>query len=186
MTIVDLPTLGRPTMATRMEVRSAASSSGSSKSSKACFEELGNLEVMGGGDADDAADPEGIEGVKEVKPGKIIDFIDGEDEALAGAEQKTGDELIEDGDPDSDVDNQNDDVGLFDGDLCLAPDLFLVRDLRLGIDPAGVDHFEGFSKTVCIGVEPVAGDPLRLIDNRDPLFGDPVEKGRFADIRASD
>ena len=57
---------------------------------------------------------------------------------------------------------------------------------RLGLEPAGVDHgglppLEGHR-----AVEAIAGDAGHVAHERAPVTDEPVEEGRFADIRPAD
>ena len=72
------------------------------------------------------------------------------------------------------------------------------RDLRLltnepehavgggGIEPAGIDHLKATALVRALGINPVAGDARLVVDDGVPGPENPVEQGRFPDVRSPD
>ena len=72
-----------------------------------------------------------------------VDFVDGEEDGLAAAEEEAGEFEVGGGEFGAAVDDHDDGVGFLEGDLGLAEDFggdegFVVGDDAAGVDDAGV------------------------------------------------
>ena len=54
------------------------------------------------------------------------------------------------------------------------------------IEPAGIDHLKATALVRALGINPVAGDARLVVDDGVPGPQNPVEQGRFPDVRSPD
>ena len=129
---------------------------------------------------------QGVELAALVLPARVVGLVDDEEHRLRGAPQAIGDVMVERRDAGRGVDDEEDDVGLLDGDAGLVLDPLL--DLRAGLEleAAGVDHREVAAAPVGGAVDAVAGRAGQILDDRDPLTDETVEQRGLADVRAAD
>ena len=84
------------------------------------------------------------------------------------------------------VDDEQDDVGLGDREPGLLLDARLDRVVRVELEPAGVDDDEPPAVPLGVAVQPVAGRPGAVLDDRRALAEEPVEQRALADVRSAD
>ena len=108
---------------------------------------------------------------------------DGFDSAFA---QEGGDFLVSGGEAVLAIDEEEDEVGLAEGQIDLMAD---VVGQLVGIDEAeaaGVDEFDPAVADLEGGGDAIARDSWGILDDADELVGEPVEKAAFADVGAAD
>ena len=84
------------------------------------------------------------------------------------------------------VHEEDDDVRLLDGKRGLLPHLHVHDVFGLGFEPAGVHEQELLVLPGGLGVIPVPGHTGHVLDDGEVPPDDPVEEGRFADVRPAD
>ena len=136
-------------------------------------------------DAERIAQSEGVKLVRGVYLVVVVDLVADQDHLFRGAAQDVGHQHIEVGDAGSDLHEEQDDVGLVDGQQHLTADFILEDIFRIDGVPARVDHGEFFAVPVRFAVVAVAGGSGRRIDDRLPLAHEAVEEGAFADVRTA-
>jgi hypothetical protein len=117
---------------------------------------------------------------------RVIGFVGDKQHRLADGPQSLGDGLIERHDAIADIDDKQHDGRFLDRESDLPFDI--VRQVVVVDDahPAGVAEFEPASVGFDGRADAVPGDSRRGIDNADPPSGEPIEQGRFADVRPTD
>ena len=136
-------------------------------------------------DAVGIAQPECVKLVRRIDLVVVIDFVTDEDHLFRGAAQNVCHHHVEVGDAGPDLHEEEDHVGLVDGQQHLTADFVFEDVLRIDGVPAGVDHGELFAVPVRFAVVAVAGGSGRRIDDRLPLAHEAVEEGAFADVRTA-
>ena len=103
-----------------------------------------------------------------------------------GAAKLVGDFLVERGDADTPVDHEDDRISF--GDSLLGLTRHLVHDAVLGqrLETAGIDHQIRLGPQLAVTVMTIASQAGNIGDQRVTRAGQPVEKGRFTDIRPAD
>ena len=89
-------------------------------------------------------------------------------------------------DPGARVDDEQDQVGLCDRGVRLIGDRARDRRLVGDVDAAGVDQPEALAVPVGDELLAVAGDTRRLVHHGRPRLGQPVDERRLADVRKAD
>ena len=84
------------------------------------------------------------------------------------------------------VDHQQRDIGLVERALGLCPHATAERLRRCLLEPRRIDQAEIEIGDAALGLAAVAGDPRRIVDQRQRPPGQPIEQRRFADIRPAD
>ena len=201
---VDLPTFGRPTMATRGGGGSSAVHGCSVELDVdigravvrlrlGCGREPGHhlVEQVTGAPSVQRAhrerlsEAEGEELPAVVLPAVVVRLVDDDDHLLAAAPQPRGDRLVVVGHPDGAVDDEQHHVGVADGGLDLPADLGL--ELRSAGHPAaGVDDAEGDAEPIGLQRLAVARHARVVLDDRRLLADDAVEQRALPDVRATD
>lgn len=119
----------------------------------------------------------------------VVGLVDHHDHRLLDGPQLLGDLLVERNDAFLDIDDQEDDIGRFDGQVHLLQRGG--RDDILGLlapeqaDASGVDEGVGTAMPLCLGHHPVPGDARLVVDDGDAPADDPVEESRLADVGAT-
>ena len=116
----------------------------------------------------------------------VVSLVDDHDDRLGRAAQLVGKFFVGGGDALFTVDNEDDDVGLFHGDLSLGANLRAAAGRFAHLDTAGVDQRVGAPVPFAVGVQSVTGDAGHVLDDGDAPADKAVEKGGFADIGSSD
>jgi hypothetical protein len=124
--------------------------------------------------------------------GGRVRLVADEDHGLAAGAQDRGDVLVETRHPGADIDHEDAEVSLLDGD----PRLLLgapgqLGDARVlgdqgGVEAGGVHQGEAAPAPLGHPVQAIPGEPGGLIDDGVPLPGQPVEEGRLPDIGPAD
>lgn len=119
-----------------------------------------------------------------------INFVNGEENRFAGDAEAAGDFLVERGEAFLDVDDEDDDVGGFDGEFDLfdgggGDDVggFFAADEA---DATGIHEGEAAAVPFGFGGDAIAGDARFVMNDGDAAADNPVKKGGFSDVRATD
>ena len=96
--------------------------------------------------------------------------------------QYDGHILVEDMQTFATVDDEDDDVGFFDGQVHLLADFFFKDVVRPNHIAAGVDDGEFLSIPIALAVMPVARHAARLFHDGHALLQQTVKKRRFSHI----
>ena len=88
--------------------------------------------------------------------------------------------------PDDRVHDEDDDVGLGDGEAGLLLDRGLDQVVGVELEAAGVDEDEATAVPLGVAVEPVAGRVGAVLDDGRAAADDPVEERALADVRPAD
>ncbi len=83
------------------------------------------------------------------------------------------------------VHEEDDEVGLLDGERGLLAHLRVHDVLGLGLEPAGIHEEKVFSHPLGFGVVPVPRHSGHVIDDGEVPADDPVKESGFADIRTA-
>jgi hypothetical protein len=119
-----------------------------------------------------------------------VDFVDGDEDRFATSAEPDGSFAVEGDNAFLDVDNEQDDIGGFDGEFDLRQRR--LSDDVIGLlaaeqaDAAGVYEGEGLSAPFGFGAHAVAGDAGLVVDNGNAAPDNAVEQGGFTDVRAAD
>ncbi len=197
---VDLPTLGRPTSATRgmpapavlarrpdrrpvgRHRRPARPRLG--EEADHIVEEVPGPPAVEGADRPGLSQPEG-HGVPGVGlPLGRVHLVDHHPHRPARPLEHPGHGQVLVDEADGDVHHQQDHVGLGDGPLGLGADLGVERVVG-GQPAAGVDHGEGPPAPLGVELLAVAGDPGSLLDHGGPPAHDAVDQRGLADVGPS-
>ena len=115
----------------------------------------------------------------------VVDLVGGQDDRLAGLAQDLDDRLVDVGDPDGRVDDEQHRVGERDRDLGLAGDP-LGEPAGVRVPAAGVDDGEGPAVPERVVGDPVPGHAGHVLDDGLPASDDPVDQRRLADVGPAD
>ena len=94
--------------------------------------------------------------------------------------------LIRRREPRASIDDEEDDIRLLHRNLRLLAHGFQDMVALIELDAARVDHRERMAEPLRVEIDAVARDARHIVDDRDALLADLVEKRRFAYIGASD
>ena len=112
-----------------------------------------------------------------------VALVDGQEDRLVGALQDAGDGLVLLGDAGLAVDEEDDGVGLVDGEHRLVANLALERILGIAdLDTAGIAQRELGAVPVRIMERPVTGDALGLVHDGLGTLGNSVDERGLAHI----
>ena len=136
-------------------------------------------------DAVGIAQSEGVELVRGVYLVVVVDLVADEDHLFRSAAQDVGHQHVEVGDAGLDLHEEQNDIGLVDGQQHLTADFVLEDVLRVDGVSARVDHGEFLAVPVRFTVVAVTGGSGRRIDDRLPFAHETVEEGAFADVRTA-
>ncbi len=115
-----------------------------------------------------------------------IQLVHGQHDGLFCPLEHGGHLLIGGGDAGADIGDQNDHLGVVDGDQRLLAHELQNFIIGFGLDAAGVHQNEGLSAPFCVTVNAVAGDAGGVLHDGVPLFGNAVEQQGFAHIGPTD
>ena len=115
----------------------------------------------------------------------VVDLVGGQDDRLAGLAQDLDDRLVDVGDPDGRVDDEQHRVGERDRDLGLAGDP-LGEPAGVRVPASGVDDGEGPAVPERVVGDPVPGHARHVLDHGLAASDDPVDQRRLADVGPAD
>ncbi len=184
----DLPTFGRPRIATRI-----ASSGSSGRTPPSLLEAIDEIveQVAGAvavhrGERDRVAEAEPVELERVRLLRGVVDLVRQDEHGLVREAEDLRDLLVARRRADARVDDEEHEVGLLDRLARLvrdrARDLGVVRD----VDPAGVDHEEAAAVPLDLELLAVARHARRLVHDRCARLGQPVDERGLADVREAD
>ena len=116
----------------------------------------------------------------------VVGLVDDDDHRRRGAAQDPRRLEVRRGRAGRRVDDEQDDVGLGDGEPGLLLDARLDRVVGVELEAAGVDDDEAPAVPLGVAVQPVAGRPRAVLDDRRALAEEPVEQRALADVRSPD
>ena len=148
-------------------------------------EEVADADVVLGGDGEDVGEAEAAEVFGGGGEGGGVDFVDGEEDGLAGAEEETGEGEVGGGEFGAAVDDHDDGGGFGEGGLGLAEDFGGDEGGVVGDDAAGVDDAGVAGLPLDEAVDAVAGDAGLVADDGAAGAGEAIEEGGFADVGAA-
>ncbi len=138
------------------------------------------------GDGVGVAEAEGVELAQGVHLLRVVHLVDGQHHGLGLLAQHVGHVLVHGGEPLACVDEEEDGVGLVDGQGDLAADFLLELVVAAHNVAAGVDDGEVLAVPVGVAVLAVARYAGGGVDDGVAAFGEAVEEGGLAHIGASD
>ena len=150
------------------------------------IEQVAQTEHVGRGNGEGIAQTERIEVINGVVHALMIDFIDDQNDRLVAFAQHGGDILVVCRQSGASVGKKENDVTGVDGDFRLTAHLLEQDVVRARLDSAGIDEREFVVEPFTVCVNAVTGDTGRILYDGDTASRDFVEKGRFADVRATD
>src|SRR5690606_10763101 len=109
-----------------------------------------------------------------------------EDHRSLGSPQPAGELLIDRGDPDASVDDEQDQVGGLDRTLRLPPNGGLQSFVGARVEAGGIHHPKAEITETCVTLPPVARDAGSVVHNGEPPPDKAVEQRRFPDVRTTD
>ncbi len=115
----------------------------------------------------------------------VVDLVGGEHDGLLGGAQDADDLLVDVGDADRGIHDEQHGVGDLDRDLGLGGDA-LGQPAGVGVPATGVDDRERAAVPVGVVRHPVAGHAGHVLDDSFPATDDAVDQGRLADVGAPD
>ena len=199
MNNVDLPTFGRPTIATeKMPSSSRVVRVGfvlllGREDLDDRVEQLTRQAAVQRGDRHRITEPEARELPDVALAAFVVDFVDRDDHRVRRALQHLRDARVLFRDADGDVDHEHDHVRGLDRGVGLRAHLRRERGLLAGEaritrgEPAArVDDLEPAGLPLGVEGLAVARDTGPLLDDRVAPADDPVDEGRLADVRPSD
>ncbi len=182
MNRLDLPTFGRPTIAS-LSGRSRAScvssgsgcSSGSSAKGSQRFDQFVGAEIVLGRERERFAEAQAVG----VGNGRLLRaafaLVGDEDHGLAGAAQRLGDDLVARRHAVARIEGEEADVRVGNRRHGLRRHARGKAAVGAFLEPRRVDQLEGQRAERRIGFAPVARDAGRVVDERQPLAREPVE-----------
>ncbi len=191
---VDLPVLGRPTMAMRIGCRSGAASAcvvvdfrrrlGQRRTQRVV--KVGQALAMLGADRDRFAEAERIGFERARLAGAALAFVGDEDRGLARLAHQIGEGAIGRRRAGARIDEKQHGIRLRHRRRGLR--LHSPREaFALGIfEAGGIDHLERKIAEPGFALPPVARHARLVVDQRQAAADQPVEQRRFADIRPAD
>ena len=137
-------------------------------------------------DGDRVAEAQVVELVDVHRALRAVDFVDREDHGLLRAAQQARDLLVRRRQAGAAVDEEQDDVRLVHGQLCLLAHRLENVVALIELDAAGIDHREVLVEPLRIKVDAVARDARHVVDDGDTLLANLIEERGLADIRTAD
>ena len=190
---VDLPTLGRPTIAIRRGCSGACagsppSSSRPARAFPACVLDrrgkVADADIVLGRDRKRFAEAERIGFVERGFGRASLALVDGENDRLAGSPRKLGEVLVGRHHARPPVDEEQHEIGACDRRFRLLAHARR-QSLIAGLESRRIDEPEGAGAKRCIGLAPVARQTRLVVHEREFPPREPVEQGGLADIRPS-
>ena len=118
-----------------------------------------------------------------VRVARGVHLVHAEHDGLAGALEHIGDGLVRGGDAGAYLGDEDDDVRRVYGEQGLLAHEQENFAVGARLYAAGVDYVEFPPVPLALGVQPVARDARRVLDNREPAPGEAVEEHGLADVR---
>ena len=115
----------------------------------------------------------------------VIDLVGGQHDGLLGGAKDLDDLLVDIGDADGGIDDEQHGVGDLDRDLGLSRDA-LGETAGVGIPAAGVDDGERTTVPDRVVVDAVAGDSGHVFDDGFAAADDAVDERGLADVGSTD
>ena len=140
---------------------------------------------MLGGDGEDVAEAEAAEVFGGGGEGDGVDFVDGEEDGLAAAQQETGEGDVGRGQLGAAIYNHDDDGGFGEGDLGLEEDFGGDEFGVVGDDAAGVDEAGVGGLPLDEAIDAVAGDSWLVANDGAARTCEAIEERRLADVGAA-
>ena len=138
-----------------------------------------------GGDGKGVRDAQRVEvGEDEVGVGEV-GFVHREDDWLLAAAQFGGDGFVNRGQAVAAINDEDDDVGFFDGGARLFVDAAVNLVFFFAQEATGIDDAAGHAGEGGVAVVAVAGEAGGVGDERVAAAGEGVVEGGFADVRAA-
>ena len=117
---------------------------------------------------------------------RVVDLVRQHEHRLLRVAERVGELLVPGSDPVAGVDDEEDEVGFLDRGARLPRDRRAEGVGREVVDAARVDQQEVLAVPVGDQLLPVAGHTGRLVDDRLPRLGQPVDQRRLAHVRVAD
>ena len=151
---------------------------------QAGIEQVARAVAVHGGDGDRVAEAEGVKLIDAgIDRAGGVHLVDGQHNGLFRAQEHIGHLLIGGGHAGANLGDEHDDVGRVDGKLRLLA--HEQQDLIVGarLDAAGVDDVERAAAPLALGIEPVARDAGRVLNDGQAAAAELIEEHGLADIR---
>ena len=148
------------------------------------IEQVARAVAVHGGDGDRIAETERVKLINAgVDRAGGVHLVDGQHNGLFRAQEHIGHLLIGGSDAGADLGDEHDDVGRVNGELRLLA--HEQQDLIVGarLDAAGVDDVERAAAPLALGIEPVARDAGRVLNDGQAASAELIEEHGLADIR---
>ena len=160
------------------------------KTEKHLGHELVDAHAVDGRDGENLVESEGRKLARAEVRAVVVHLVDGDEDRLVGGAEAVGHFLVQGHDPLLHVDDEDDHVGRLDGQTDLVDRGLLDHVLALlaaeQADAARVHERERPAKPFGFGGDTVPRHAGLVMDDGDAAARDAVEKGGFADIRATD
>ena len=151
---------------------------------QAGVEQVARAVAVYGGDGDRVAEAERVKLIDAgIDRAGGIHFVDGQHDGLFRAQEHIGHFLIGGGDAGADLGDEHDDVGRVNGELCLLAHEQQNFIIGARLDAAGIDDVERAAAPLALGIEPVARDAGRVLDNGQAAAAELIEEHGLADVR---
>lgn len=151
-----------------------------------CVEQIAEIHRIRCRDGDRIAEAQIVELVDVHRALRAVNLVDREDDRLLRAAQQARDLFICRRQAGAAVDEEQDDVGLLHGQLCLLAHRLEDVVALIELDAAGVDHREVLVEPLRVEIDAVARDARHVVDDGDALLADLIEERGLADVRAAD
>ena len=147
-------------------------------------EQVARAMAMHGGDGDRIAEAEGVKLIDAgVDRAGGVHLVDGQHNGLFRAQEHIGHFLIGGGHAGADLGDEHDDVGRVNGELCLLAHEQQNFIIGARLDAAGIDDVERAATPLALGIEPVARDAGRVLNDGQAAAAELIEEHGLADIR---
>ena len=152
----------------------------------ALVQQVAGAVTVDGGDRHRVAQPQVVELVEvRVKGAGGVHLVHRQHDGLAAALEHIGDLLVGGGQAGLDVGDENNDVGVVNGDLRLLPHESEDLAVGVGLDTAGVHQTEFAPHPLAFAVDTVTGDAGGVLHDGQPPPDDLVEQHGLTHIGAS-
>ena len=142
--------------------------------------------AVDGGDGDGVAQTEIVELVEiGVHRAGGVHLVHRQHDGLAAALEHAGHLLVRGGEAGLDVRDEDDDIGVVDGDLGLLPHEGEDLVVGVGLDTAGVHQTELPAGPLALAVDTVAGDAGGILHNGQALSDELIEQHGLAHVGAA-
>ena len=146
-------------------------------------QQIAGAVAVDGGDGDGVSQSQVVELVKvRVRGPGGVHLVHRQHDGLAAAQQHVRHLLVGGGETCTDIRQENDDGGVFNGDLGLVPHEGQDLVIGPGLDAAGVHQDKGPAVPVRLPIDAVPGDPRRVLHDGEALSDELVEQHGLAHI----